>query len=104
MAALFTIPENMSQIHILDAGAGSGILSCAILERLEQVESIQTIKLTCYESDANILESCLLSFRFLRYILLFIYLIFILFPGSRFHPSLKRRLFRGNYLPRQPFH
>ncbi len=56
MAALFTIPENISQIHILDAGAGSGILSCAILERLEQVESIQTIKLTCYESDANILE------------------------------------------------
>ena len=40
---------------ILDAGAGSGILSCALLERLERMASVQTIELTCYENDDNIL-------------------------------------------------
>ena len=37
MAGLYTIPENLSKVRILDAGAGSGILSCALLERLEQI-------------------------------------------------------------------
>lgn len=56
MAGLYTIPENLSKVRILDAGAGSGILSCALLERLEQINSIQIIELTCYENDKNILE------------------------------------------------
>ena len=56
MAGLYTIPENLFKIRILDAGAGSGILSCALLERLERMDSIQMIELTCYENDDNILE------------------------------------------------
>lgn len=56
MAGLYHIPENMSKICILDAGAGSGILACAFLERLEQMDFVQTIELTCYENDGNILE------------------------------------------------
>ena len=56
MAGLYTIPENKFKVvSILDAGAGSGILSCALLEQLEQIDSIQTIELTCYENDDNIL-------------------------------------------------
>ena len=55
MAELYNIPENLSKIRILDAGAGSGILSCALLERLERMASVQTIELTCYENDDNIL-------------------------------------------------
>ncbi len=55
MAGLYTIPENLSKVRILDAGAGSGILSCAFLERLEQMFFVQTIELTCYENDDNIL-------------------------------------------------
>ena len=55
MAGLYTIPENLSKVRILDAGAGSGILSCALLERLERMASVQTIELTCYENDDNIL-------------------------------------------------
>ncbi|MCM1210336.1 MAG: Eco57I restriction-modification methylase domain-containing protein [Blautia sp.] len=55
MAGLYTIPGSLSKIRILDAGAGSGILSCALLERLEQMDSIQTVELTCYENDGNIL-------------------------------------------------
>ena len=56
MVGLYHIPENMSKICILDAGAGSGILACAFLERLEQMDFVQTIGLTCYENDGNILE------------------------------------------------
>lgn len=56
MASLYTISENLSQVRVLDAGAGSGILSCALLERLEQIDFIKTIKLTCYENDRNILD------------------------------------------------
>ena len=55
MAGLYTIPENLFKVRILDAGAGSGILSCALLERLERMDSVQTIELTCYENDDNIL-------------------------------------------------
>ena len=55
MAGLYNIPANQSKVSILDAGAGSGILSCALLERLEQIDTIQTIELTCYENDDNIL-------------------------------------------------
>ena len=56
MVGLYIIPENLSKVRILDAGAGSGILSCALLERLEQFDSVQSIELTCYENDNNILE------------------------------------------------
>ena len=55
MAGLYNIPDNKSKVSILDAGAGSGILSCALLERLEQMDSVQMIELTCYENDDNIL-------------------------------------------------
>ena len=39
MASLYDIPEGMNEISILDAGAGSGILSCAFLERLESIQT-----------------------------------------------------------------
>lgn len=56
MAGLYDISEKKSKVSILDAGAGSGILSCALIERLEQSDFVQTIELTCYENDDNILE------------------------------------------------
>jgi adenine-specific DNA-methyltransferase len=55
MANLFTIP-NQKVISILDPGAGSGILSVALLERLQNDPNIEKIKLVCYENDPNVLE------------------------------------------------
>ena len=55
MAAMFVIPEKQEVISVLDAGAGSGILSCAMIERLEKIEDIKEIELTCYETDENVL-------------------------------------------------
>lgn len=56
MADLFTIPEDFKSISILDPGAGSGILSTAILERIEKIPTIESVELVCYENDASVVE------------------------------------------------
>lgn len=56
MAGLFSIPEGRTSLSILDPGAGSGILSVALLERLESNAEIDTIELVCYENDTNIVD------------------------------------------------
>ena len=56
MARLYNIPADMKKVRILDAGAGSGILSCAFIERLETLDSVQEIEVTCYENDSNVLS------------------------------------------------
>lgn len=56
MAGLYNIPTNMEKVCILDAGAGSGILSCAFVERLEKIDHVQEIEVTCYENDSNVLK------------------------------------------------
>lgn len=53
MANLFTIP-NQKKVSILDAGAGTGILACAMIERLDSIESISEISITCYETDEKV--------------------------------------------------
>lgn len=55
MAGLYDISENMKTVRILDPGAGSGILACAFVERLEALDFIKDVELTCYENDSNVL-------------------------------------------------
>jgi len=54
MASLFSIPAKDS-IRILDAGAGSGILSVALVERLRNEGFSGAIRLVCYETDSSII-------------------------------------------------
>lgn len=54
MAGLYHIPTDLKKVSILDAGAGSGILSCALMERLERMNHVQEIEVTCYENDSNV--------------------------------------------------
>lgn len=56
MAGLFEIPNGCETLSILDPGAGSGILSIALLERLQSFSAIKEIRLVCYENDPNIME------------------------------------------------
>ena len=56
MAELFDIPVAKAELHILDAGAGSGILSVALIERLQAMPQLQSIHLVCYENDCQIIE------------------------------------------------
>ena len=55
MAGLFNVPH-VDSIKILDPGAGSGILSAAVVEMLcNQSLSMKEIDLTCYETNSDII-------------------------------------------------
>lgn len=54
MVSLYNIPKHES-ISILDPGAGTGILSAALLDKLEEYEFIKNIELVCYENDNNVI-------------------------------------------------
>lgn len=56
MAGLYDISENMDTVKVLDPGAGSGILACAFIERLETLNFVKNVELTCYENDSNVLS------------------------------------------------
>lgn len=56
MASLFNIPKNKTHLDILDPGAGSGILSIALIEYLQEHSEALEIHLVCYENDANIVN------------------------------------------------
>ena len=45
MAGLFVLPSNKQSLKILDAGAGSGILSVALIEKLQSYNQINHIEL-----------------------------------------------------------
>lgn len=55
MAGLYDVSENMDTVKVLDPGAGSGILICAFIERLETLNFVKNVELTCYENDSNVL-------------------------------------------------
>ena len=54
MANMIT-PKKAECVSILDPGAGTGILSAALLERICAAGHTQTIDLVCYENDAEML-------------------------------------------------
>ncbi len=56
MAGLFEISANKNELYILDAGAGSGILSLAMIDRLQSQAGLKHISLTCYETNSNIIS------------------------------------------------
>ena len=56
MAQLLSIPEGKGRISILDPGAGSGILSVALIDRLQDSIGLKEIHLVCYENDPNVLD------------------------------------------------
>lgn len=54
MAGMFDFSILPNDIKILDPGTGSGILSAAIVERLNDERCVSSIHLTCYETDPEI--------------------------------------------------
>ena len=54
MAGMFDMSHLPEQVSILDPGTGSGILSAAIIERLNETGAVSSIHLTCYETDSEI--------------------------------------------------
>lgn len=56
MAELFEVPADKTSLNILDAGAGSGLLSVALIERLQSIPQLKYINLVCYENDTKIID------------------------------------------------
>ena len=54
MADMFDLSLLPPQVSILDPGTGSGILSAAIIDRLNAENAVKSIHLTCYETDTEI--------------------------------------------------
>ncbi len=65
MATMYDKPKK-SNLSILDAGAGSGILTAALIDRLQDEESISYIKITCYETSEDILPVLKTNLQFLK--------------------------------------
>ncbi len=55
MASLFDFDISKSNLKILDAGAGTGILSAAVVQRLVGIGYQGHIHITCYETDSLVL-------------------------------------------------
>lgn len=55
MASLFCIDLDKEELTLLDAGAGTGILSAALLDRIYQLEYTGKVNLSCYETDSVVL-------------------------------------------------
>lgn len=54
MASMFNIPQKPN-LTILDPGAGSGILTAAIVDRLQHNSKVKHIMVTCYETSEDVL-------------------------------------------------
>lgn len=57
MAELFDLNNVGEKIEILDPGAGTGILTAAVIEQIEHCKKIKTINITCYENDKSVLKA-----------------------------------------------
>lgn len=54
MANLFSLSEDRNAYTILDPGAGTGILACALIERIcKEVPKCKQIFVTCYENNPD---------------------------------------------------
>lgn len=54
MAHLYDVPSK-ANVSVLDAGAGTGILTAALVQRLTRSETVTHIDITCYETDEAVL-------------------------------------------------
>ncbi len=66
MASLFTLDFTKDELRLLDAGAGTGLLTAALVEHLRQEGYSGTIRVTCYENDAKVLPVLKQNLELLR--------------------------------------
>lgn len=66
MAGLFSFNNVEGDITILDPGAGTGILTAALVERLQNVPAITRISAVCYETDNEVLPVLSASMEHLK--------------------------------------
>ena len=66
MASLFSLKNMHDEVNILDPGAGTGILSTALVQRLQSIPNIAKISLTCYETDQDVLSTLTANLDYIK--------------------------------------
>lgn len=66
MASLFDAELLKDEISILDPGCGTGMLSAAFLERIQEIKRIKKVHLTCYETDTEVLPVLQENLEFIK--------------------------------------
>lgn len=87
MSSMFDIDLNKDSLNILDAGAGTGILTVAVVDYLLDIGYKGNIKITCYENDTKVLP--VLSDN-LDYV-------------SNNEPNFKYQIIADNFITSEPF-
>ena len=66
MASLFTIDYSKPELRLLDAGAGTGLLTTALVERLRDSGYNGRIMAVCYENDLKVLPTLTVNLENLK--------------------------------------
>lgn len=66
MANMFDLKNVHDHVRILDPGAGTGILSAALLSRLDKIDSIVAVHLVCYETDPIVIPYLMKLLNFIK--------------------------------------
>lgn len=86
MASLFSFNCLPQSLRILDAGAGTGLLTTALVENLRNSGYTGNIKTVCYENDAKVISTLVENLEILKR-----------------HYSINYEIRRDNYLTSQNF-
>lgn len=86
MASMFDVDMSKKEISLLDAGAGTGILSAALVSSLIEKGYKGRISLVCYETDVQVIPILINNLEYLRE-----------------HANLNYRVLTDNYITSQPF-
>jgi adenine-specific DNA-methyltransferase len=65
MTSFLSGSKELSSVSILDPGAGTAVLSCAVIEKLSESKLLKEIKLVCYETDPLVLPYTRMSLDYL---------------------------------------
>ena len=66
MAKLFDLSNIAQSLEILDPGAGTAILSAALIDRITTGTAVQSIHLTCYENDPDVIPVLKKNLEYIR--------------------------------------
>lgn len=65
MANMFKVP-NKQHLEVLDPGAGTGMLTAAIIDRLQKHTSIKSVSITCYETNNDVISTLTHNLKYIK--------------------------------------
>ena len=75
MASMFDFNLDKPELRILDAGAGTGVLSAAVIQQLSRWGYKGHLQLVCYETDPNVLPVLIHNLELIKKEVAFSYLV-----------------------------